>query len=719
MIGCQFFTKELKKTKMFNIKNLLMLIMFFFLAQKSYAIDNTLNCKSMPNVKKIDKDCNNSCNNIADNSYFSYILAQSDTILGYSDVDAKLNMVTPESTRKISSLEPIKNYFINTTNEQNALITVYLTDGNGKVCNTNAGALCLNKPPETIDGCMYPTPNIMFNYGTSANNPYTLKPGDDPINIDDTIFRTVRNDSMICLEAYFGSSGWIPMGCKQYYVSPEDLPPPISSVCAKTQGPCALSGERHAKGFFPVCSLIVECMMDSVTKVFITGCNSGGNPIRLLSDFQNSMRSTVMVGLLLYVITFGIKIVLGNEAPSSGEVIMFLIKMILVLYFSVGFSPAMIRTESLENSRNGVQDLLLPFFNALSTSLMSLQTSGAGSSVCSKENTLCQYNDGVIKYDKGYEYLAVWDAMDCRMAYYFGFIAAQGGQNAGSMTTLVMIGLVFAPIFALVFSLVFSGQITLFLLVILYAVFLTSIIAYVLKVVVVCIIGGAITAYFAPIFVPMSLFGVTKGFFDGWLKLLFAFALQPVVLVAFVVMMMTAFDQLIFTDCCWQKSADSAFWNLVSKGSRCMNSAGYLLFFTNNNSLSTMESFTYSVFAPEIIVPFFYIKIFCFVFYHMAQSIHEFAAELVGQPTIGKFQLRPMPHMGSIKKKGDKSKNSKNGASMDSTGPGDKSTGNGARMDSTGPGGKSTGNGARMDSTGPGGNPAGSKGAAPINIAKV
>jgi type IV secretory pathway VirB6-like protein len=181
---------------------------------------------------------------------------------------------------------------------------------------------------------------------------------------------------------------------------------------------------------------------------------------------------------------------------------------------------------------------------------------------------------------------------------------------------------------------------------------------------VVCIIGGAITAYFAPIFVPMSLFGVTKGFFDGWLKLLFAFALQPVVLIAFVVLMMTSFDQLIFTDCCWQKSADSAFWNLVPKGSRCMNSAGYLLFFTNNNSLSTMKSLTYPVFAPEIITPFFYIMIFCFVFYHMAQSIHEFAAELVGQPTIGGFQLRPMPHMGSIKKKEDKSNNPKHNAKI-------------------------------------------------------
>jgi type IV secretion system protein VirB6 len=637
--------------------------MLIVLQQQACAITDAPNCRSRPSIKNIDQHCNNSCSDISSNSYFSYIIVKHNSVNGYGAVDSAFNMISAERTRNISTFQGIPNYFINSIDLTTLNYhSVYLTDNVGNVCETGTAGNCLVTPPETLDGCLYPTPNVLFNYGDLINR--SLKPGDDPVNINGTTFRAINDDKMICIEAYFMDSGWIPMGCKQYYSPSANSIKPVNSICPETEGPCAVNGGiRHSKGFFPVCSLIMECMTDSIEKVFITGCGST-NPITLLSSFQNAMQSTVMAALILYVITFGIKIVLGNQDPSSGEVVMFLFKMILVVYFSVGFGTASkpvnpkdtLKDFTLKNSTNGVQDLIIPFFNALSTSLMNLQASGAGSAVCLKESSLCYFNTN--DYDDDYKYLAVWDALDCRMAYYFGFLAAQGGGQASgaeaATAVVIVVAFYVSALASVFFFLLLSGQIVLFLLLVFYAIFLTAIIAYVLKVVVVCMIGGAITAYFSPIFVPMCLFNVTRGFFDGWIKLLFSFALQPVVLIAFVVLMMTSFDQLIFTDCCWEKSQDSAFWNLVVNaidGTHCSTSPGYLLFFTNNSANSTMHSlFAYNVFNPAIITPLFYIVIFCFVFYHMAQSIHEFAAELVGGPTIKNFTLK-IPNIGKKKKK--------------------------------------------------------------------
>lgn len=57
----------------------------------------------------------------------------------------------------------------------------------------------------------------------------------------------------------------------------------------------------------------------------------------------------------------------------------------------------------------------------------------------------------------------------------------------------------------------------------------------------------AVMAIVAPIFLPMLLFSVTRGYFEKWLKLTLGFVLQPVFLFAYLAMLLAALDAVIFS----------------------------------------------------------------------------------------------------------------------------------------------------------------------------
>lgn len=51
-----------------------------------------------------------------------------------------------------------------------------------------------------------------------------------------------------------------------------------------------------------------------------------------------------------------------------------------------------------------------------------------------------------------------------------------------------------------------------------------------------------------PLFIPLVIFKQTKQYFDSWLRLLVSFGLQPVIMFAYVAMMIIAFDKAVFSN---------------------------------------------------------------------------------------------------------------------------------------------------------------------------
>lgn len=61
------------------------------------------------------------------------------------------------------------------------------------------------------------------------------------------------------------------------------------------------------------------------------------------------------------------------------------------------------------------------------------------------------------------------------------------------------------------------------------------------------IIALAFILMFAPLFVPMIMFKVTRSFFDKWMRIAISFILQPVILFGFLSMMMIAMETMMLT----------------------------------------------------------------------------------------------------------------------------------------------------------------------------
>lgn len=217
-------------------------------------------------------------------------------------------------------------------------------------------------------------------------------------------------------------------------------------------------------------------------------------------------------------------------------------------------------------------------------------------------------------------------------------------------------------------------------------VFLLSVAIYLVNVTVISIIALAILIYMAPIFVPMALFEYTKRYFEGWTKLIISYALQPMVVAAFVALMLTIFDQTMYGNCTFTTS--NITWSGKTSGNvgsaptvskpffkicdpdapeagcttnvtdpnalPCKNTIGYQIATQVNDSLTSTSAifFTYkalkagkaSAWLPGLIT----LCLFAYLFYQFSEMLGEFTAELTGGTNLGALAGRPMAAFDAI-----------------------------------------------------------------------
>ncbi len=611
----------------------------------------------------LDQHCNNSCVALNED-VFTRVVSFVGSLGLYIFADATFDMITAENERPISSLKGTPNA-VGKGLDNGVARQVYITDSKGALCDSsNFSAQCLKNKcqafnsdgtcskrffPEIINGCGVMTDTVRFYYNGKLHifgvrDREVLK---TPIYINGTIIKFTEDTPVrstivadaLCVQVKT-LIGWLTLGCKYKYNKQESIFK-ISSCLAGSA--CANDTIKHSKSILPITGVAVECMKDAIVKIFVDGCAASedntnvSNYINLFPKFQENMHTGVLIVVTLYVIIFGIKIVLGHEAPKNLEIFMFIIKIVLVIYFSVGFKPGD-TSGDIQTSSNGALAIILPGFEAITSTLSSFMGSSAGNSSCSNNGTLCYYDPN--SYEGGYSYLALWDAFDCRIAYYLGFISSDhrngGGDAVGSVIPIMFgAGILLWLLNLLIFA----------VLCFLFTIFIVSIVVYVINFYIIALIALVIVAYFAPIFVPMSLFKFTKGMFDSWLSLLFSLALQPVVVVAFVLLMMSVFDSIMFETCCWEKHGN--LWQIADSSfsdNRCIYSAGYLMYFDFTNILKgpvdiIVAKVPGGFFDPRVLVPVFMMLLVCFLFYSFAQKISGFAAEVVGGPDLGRLTV--------------------------------------------------------------------------------
>lgn len=265
------------------------------------------------------------------------------------------------------------------------------------------------------------------------------------------------------------------------------------------------------------------------------------------SIIQTRIQLMIKMVLIMSITFMGIKILMGGKFMERKEIIMYIMKLALIMWFttsnawqttffngiykaSESFSTAVmkLRVNPNESRRDGCQ------FGQISTPQMIDVSTGtftdSGMSITKRELSVNTVAVGK-PYPAGKEYLAIWDTLDCKIALYLGFGPSASVAN---IAKLVLAGYFTGPIgiYFSVLTMIFGIFLVLFSLRVLY-IFLASAMAIILMV------------YVSPVVIPLALFKKTENIFKNWLKELLSYSLQPILLFAYIGIFVTIFDEAI------------------------------------------------------------------------------------------------------------------------------------------------------------------------------
>lgn len=459
--------------------------------------------------------------------------------------------------------------------------------------------------------------------------------------------------------------GYKQIGCKSI------TNPYGSSANTATFTDCVSIALDHSQVSAPITGLMIQCIYSTLDTVFYDTITfrsvdtAGlGTMISLFPEFQQRMRGVVQLILLLYVMIMGLKLSNGMVQASGSELIMFILKFALVLYFSVGIKTNY-TAEGSPIYGDGVTQLLKPAFQSLSTSLTRIMLGAGdiqGSDKSTQANKLCYFDPK--SYDARYSYFSLWDSLDCRFYQYFA-LGGKGGVIGGA--AFMILGGVLNPltwgtsIISLVFLALFLLYILMFFILMVFFVVFFSF----------CYVCLSIVLYFAPLFVPMVLFEYTKGYYQSWLKTCLSFALQPMIVVTFISFVLLISDTIIFPDCQFINASvvDSSLGAASSRSytdfelapalsSTCANSlGGILLDVARNGSSGSLETFNTLFFdfrglKTSVMMKLFSSLILIVLFFVLMQrffaSVADLAADITSGPRLSGFMDAVMAMMKSI-----------------------------------------------------------------------
>jgi type IV secretion system protein VirB6 len=463
----------------------------------------------------------------------------------------------------------------------------------------------------------------------------------------------VNDGDRVCTKMFFGIPGWTTVACK--YKVPPEIKMSKTSNCNNITAISCSTGIFKSKAFMPITSKMMQCVTELLYVVFKSGCDTGElNPI---AKFQVHMRNTIQVLLVLYVIFFGIKIALGG-IPKKTELWMFIIKIGLISYFAIGNFTFDDAAGASDVKKNGLEFLFTGALTAMSS--FANMVAGNDSTVDSKNHplSLCKYNKN--EYEPAgdankllsgldYSFLALWDSLDCRLAFYMGLAAPT--LVGKTMAEIPLVGAFTSRIISYLWAAFFSFNFIFLIFLFIFSILLLSIVVFLSHVYIIAMIAISIMIFMGPIFIPLSLFEQTKHYFDGWLKLLMGYTLQPAVIVAFVVLMMGVFDQVIYKGCSddfvQSNLEDSTpYWVFKDAPSEtCKTSYGYKMANTiPGKDMKSINMILFDVYKlvesafsdfPEMLKALMLCAFFSFLFYYFAQQLAKFAADVSQSSSLG------------------------------------------------------------------------------------
>ena len=516
--------------------------------------------------------------------------------------------------------------------------------------------------------------------------PYSTKLGNIPLSL---LFYPSQNsdwqtgDNLLCI-AMPTPNGITPLICQPRsqppgWTPPSNSPPDcsnISTACygqsTNSQSPFNFSGQAY------------QCLIETMNNVFfqVNSCgelstSSSTNLLNSFVAFQNSLKTAIFAAMMMYVIFYGIRVVLGEEKASLNSMAMFAIKLILVLYFAVGLGPVSF-VNNQQTQENGTTKILLPFLKGAMSDFAQMVFAAGGSP------GLCFFDPST--YPDGYGYYALFDSIDCRIGYYFGMglmsstlqgrpgvtlqnaTTPQGVQVvdfASTSTSSPIENATFFSYFYVIFGYLVGLNLVIVICGLTFLIIFLGIALHFISSFLVCIVTLYVMIYISPIFVTFALFKRTKGYFDSWLKILTSCALQPAILAGFLALVVTMFDKGMYDGCSFSTNtfrvspSDGSTpyflntYSLIDPGtsaspdsntSDCSSSMGYKMkYYASGRGWQTLSLIIFSIhyLAPDAFAAQYtdietsvYLLMLCLLFYFFSDSMSNFASDLTGGPSM-------------------------------------------------------------------------------------
>ncbi len=252
-----------------------------------------------------------------------------------------------------------------------------------------------------------------------------------------------------------------------------------------------------------------------------------GNTVSAKSFFatiQDRLQGIVKLVLTLSVMFYGMNILLGkNDIREKKDIVVYLAKIALVMYFATGDAWQTMFFDGVYGASAEFSRMVFK----IQADQSELKRDGCQfGNISLADGT--QVSSGRI-YPHGKEYLALWDTLDCKIARYLGF----GPEvSAANIAKLILAGYLTGPIgiyFAT--SVMFFGILFIALTLRALHIFLSSAISIIIMV------------FISPIVIPTMLFAKTADIFKNWLTNLISFCLQPMILFAYIAILVMVIDK--------------------------------------------------------------------------------------------------------------------------------------------------------------------------------
>ncbi len=260
--------------------------------------------------------------------------------------------------------------------------------------------------------------------------------------------------------------------------------------------------------------------------------------------------------LVLSVIIFGAMAAIGMLEKPGRDVLMLVIKMVFVIYFSLSgrdlYNATMVIMDSTAQTVVSYIPMQGKADNTGKSDFSTIQ--------CMKDMSAQQGNVDVVyiyTINRAYTSQMVtgpWMAMDCIIDTVIGIRVADKDPYSGIKDAHNDIfdendkgpsrGLLY-----LFFSSM-QSSVTGLLLFVIGMMFIWGLLQMIVKALFIYLagyIGLAVMMMFAPLFIPLVMFQSTKNYFDRWIKLVISFSLQPIIILVFIAFSIAAVDLAMFS----------------------------------------------------------------------------------------------------------------------------------------------------------------------------